>query len=95
MPFGKEYATHSTMGRFGNVLLTNGDTNYSLSANEGEVIRFYITNAANVRPFKLSFGGARMKLVGTDMGKYEREELGKMTKHSEYLKRNEGKGNLP
>ena len=75
MPFGKEYATHSTMGRFGNVLLTNGDTNYSLSANEGEVIRFYITNAANVRPFKLSFGGARMKLVGSDMGKYEREEF--------------------
>ncbi|MBS3168541.1 multicopper oxidase family protein [Candidatus Woesearchaeota archaeon] len=72
-PFGKEHSNFAIMGRFGNNLLINGDTNYNLELNKGEVVRFYITNVANVRPFNLSFEGAKIKLIGSDLGKYEKE----------------------
>lgn len=70
----KNKADHALMGRFGNVILVNGETEYSLSAKKGEVIRFYIANAANVRPFKFLIEDTRMKLVGGDSGAYENEE---------------------
>lgn len=70
----KEGADHTLMGRFGNVMLVNGETNYSLSAQKGEVIRFYITNAANTRPFNFAISGAKMKLVGGDGGAYEKDQ---------------------
>ncbi len=72
-PFGSENANFAIMGRFGNVMLMNGDTKYKLDVKKGDTIRFYITNIANVRPFNVSFSGARMKLIGSDLGKYERE----------------------
>ncbi len=71
--FSKESADRTLMGRFGNTMLVNGETNYSLQAKAGEVIRFYITNSANTRTFNISIPGAKMKLVGADGGKYERE----------------------
>jgi len=64
---------HALMGRFGNVMLTNGETDYQLALQKGEVVRFYITNAANSRPFNFVIDGARMKLVGGDGGAYERD----------------------
>ena len=70
----KKEADHTLMGRYGNVMLVNGETNYKLSATQGEVIRFYLTNAANARPFNFSIKGARLKLVGGDAGATEREE---------------------
>lgn len=73
-PFYKNSANHTLMGRFGNVMLVNGETDYSFSAKKGEVVRFYITNAANVRPFRFAIAGTRMKLVGGDSGAYEREK---------------------
>ncbi|TSC71133.1 MAG: Multicopper oxidase [Parcubacteria group bacterium Gr01-1014_49] len=73
-PFGP-VADHTLMGRFGNVMLANGADDYSLSVMQGEVIRFYITNAANTRVFNLAIPGAKMKLVGGDSGKYERESF--------------------
>lgn len=66
-------ADHTLMGRYGNVMLVNGETDYSLAIQKGEVIRFYITNAANTRPFNFAIKGARMKLVGGDGGAYERD----------------------
>lgn len=69
----KDTVDRTLMGRFGNVMLINGDENYSLNAKRGEVLRFYITNAANVRPFNFSIDGARIKLVGADGGAYERD----------------------
>jgi len=69
--YGKNAATHAIMGRFGTTMITNGKDSYSLTVNQGEVVRFYITNVANVRPFNLSFDGALMKLVGSDIGNYE------------------------
>jgi suppressor of ftsI len=62
------------MGRFGNVMLVNGEPSYRLTVKRGEVVRFYLTNAANTRPFNVSIDGARLKLVGGDVGKLEREE---------------------
>jgi len=71
--FSKASADRTLMGRFGNTMLVNGETNYSLQAKAGEVIRFYITNSANTRTFNISIPGAKVKLVGADGGKYERE----------------------
>ncbi|MEO8334659.1 MAG: multicopper oxidase family protein [bacterium] len=72
-PHGSEAPTHALMGRFGNVFLVNGEPRYSLNVQRGEVVRFALTNVANARIFNLSFAGARMKVVATDVGKYERE----------------------
>ena len=74
-PFSRAETTYAAMGRFGNVLLVGGETELSLAAQPGEVVRFYLTNTANTRVFKVGLPGARMKLVGGDSGRYEREEL--------------------
>ncbi len=73
VPFGREAANFAIMGRFGNVLLVNGEQAYDLTVNAGEVVRFYFTNVSNTRTFNLSFDGAPIKLVGADIGKFERE----------------------
>jgi FtsP/CotA-like multicopper oxidase with cupredoxin domain len=74
-PFGREETTYAAMGRFGNVMLVGGETDLSLNARVGEVVRFYLTNTANTRVFNVAVPGARMKLVGGDSGRYEREEF--------------------
>jgi FtsP/CotA-like multicopper oxidase with cupredoxin domain len=73
--FSRTETTHSAMGRFGDVLLVNGEPDLSLSAKRGEVVRLYLTNTANTRVFKVALPGARMKLVGGDSGHVEREEF--------------------
>ena len=73
IPWGQESPTHALMGRFGNVFLVNGEPGYRLSVRRGEVVRFYFTNASSTRTLNLSFPGARMKLVATDAGPFERE----------------------
>ena len=74
IPFGEQAATHALMGRFGNVMLVNGETDYALDVSRGDVVRFYLTNVANTRTFNVVFGGAQIKIVGSDVSKYEREE---------------------
>jgi FtsP/CotA-like multicopper oxidase with cupredoxin domain len=73
-PFSKTRVSHALMGRFGNTMLVNGRTDYSLDATKNEVVRFYILNAANTRPFRLAFAGAKMKLVGSDGGRAAHDE---------------------
>ncbi|MEK6858994.1 MAG: multicopper oxidase family protein [Nanoarchaeota archaeon] len=73
MPIYKEKISQVLMGRFGTTLLVNGKTSYDLTVKQGEVVRFYITNAANTRVFNLSIAGAQLKLVGSDGGFYEQE----------------------
>ena len=73
VPYGLERATHALMGRFGNTLVVNGETSYELDVSRNQVVRFFFTNASNTRTFNLSFGDLPMKLVGTDVGNYERE----------------------
>src|SRR3954470_24645056 len=74
-PFSQAETTYAAMGRFGDVLLINGETELSLSARLGEVVRFYLTNTANTRVFKVALPGARMKLVGGDSGHVEHEQF--------------------
>ncbi|MBL8987802.1 MAG: multicopper oxidase family protein [Gemmatimonadetes bacterium] len=74
LPFGREHATHSLMGRFGNVFLINGEPSYQLDVKPREIVRFYVTNVSNTRTFNLTFPGATLKLVGADVGRYEQEE---------------------
>ena len=73
-PFGP-VTTFAAMGRFGNVLLANGDTDLAFDARLGEVVRLYLTNTANTRVFKVALPGAQMKLVGGDSGHVEQEEF--------------------
>jgi len=72
-PFFKDYANFSLMGRYGNVMLVNGIPDFQTEVKSGEVVRFFVTNVANTRTFNFAIPGAKMKLVGSDGGKYERE----------------------
>jgi FtsP/CotA-like multicopper oxidase with cupredoxin domain len=74
-PFSRVETTYAAMGRFGDVLLVDGQTDLSLTARLGEVVRFYLTNTANTRVFKVAVPGARMKLVGGDSGHVEHEQF--------------------
>lgn len=71
----KRSASHSLMGHYGNVILTNGETSYTYTATVDDVVRLYVVNAANTRTFNFSVQGARMKLVGGDNGAYEQSEF--------------------
>ncbi len=72
-PFHRSGPNYTAMGRFGNVMLINGETRFSGEAAVGEVARLYLVNTANTRIFNFSLRDARMKLVGGDSGRYERE----------------------
>jgi FtsP/CotA-like multicopper oxidase with cupredoxin domain len=72
-PFHHAGPTHVAMGRFGNIMLTGGEPEFKLQARVGEVVRLYLTNTANTRIFNVALPGTRMKLVGGDSGRYERE----------------------
>ena len=72
-PFRRSGPTYTAMGRFGNVMLTNGEATFSGEAAVGEVVRLYVVNTANTRIFKFGLRGARMKLVGGDSGRCEHE----------------------
>src|SRR5947209_4985738 len=74
-PFSRDVTTHSAMGRFGNVLLVGGQTDRSIAVTRGEVVRFYFTNTANTRVFRVALPGARIKLVGGDSGHVEHEQF--------------------
>jgi FtsP/CotA-like multicopper oxidase with cupredoxin domain len=73
--FSRAETTYSAMGRFGNVILVSGETDLSLTAQPGEVVRLYLTNTANTRVFNVALPGARMKLVGGDSGHVEHEQF--------------------
>jgi FtsP/CotA-like multicopper oxidase with cupredoxin domain len=75
LPFSKDTTDHALMGRFGNVMLVNGETGFQPEAKQGEVVRLYLTNAANTRVFNVAIPGVKMKLVGADLGRYEQEKF--------------------
>jgi len=71
VPYGASTPTHAAMGRFGNVMLVNGETAWSASARTGEVMRLHLTNVANTRTFNLSLGpDARLRVVSSDLGDF-------------------------
>jgi suppressor of ftsI len=83
VPYGDESANYMLMGRFGNVFLTNGETEYGLDVEAGEVVRFHLTNVSNTRTFNLSFRSTdqpesaplTIKAVASDVGRFERESM--------------------
>src|SRR3954468_24125925 len=73
--FSTSETSYAAVGRFGNLLLIGGDTDPELKAHAGEVVRLWLTNTANTRVFSVRLPGARMKLIGGDSGRVEREEF--------------------
>jgi FtsP/CotA-like multicopper oxidase with cupredoxin domain len=73
--FERSGPTFTAMGRFGNVMLTNGETDFRAEAKVGEVVRMHLVDTANTRIFNFGISGARIKLVGGDSGRVEREEF--------------------
>jgi FtsP/CotA-like multicopper oxidase with cupredoxin domain len=73
VPFSRSGPTFTAMGRFGNVMLINGESEFSGQAVAGEIVRLYLVNTANTRIFNFALRGARMKLIGGDSGRYEHE----------------------
>jgi FtsP/CotA-like multicopper oxidase with cupredoxin domain len=74
-PFDPHETNYVAMGRFGTTFLVAGQPDLSLNVKRGEVVRLYLTDTANTRVFKVGVAGARMKLIGGDSGRHEREEL--------------------
>jgi FtsP/CotA-like multicopper oxidase with cupredoxin domain len=74
-PFSPTETSYAAMGRFGNVFLTSGEPDLSLTVRVGEVVRLWLTNTANTRVFNLTVPGVRMKQVGGDSGRVEHQEL--------------------
>jgi FtsP/CotA-like multicopper oxidase with cupredoxin domain len=74
-PFSPDETTFAAMGRYGNVMLVAGETAPSFAVRRDEVVRLYLTNTANTRVFNVALPGARMKLVGGDSGRVEREDF--------------------
>lgn len=75
VPYGTSDPNFALMGRFGNQMLINGNTHYQQSFAKGSTVRFYFTNVANTRTFRLHIPGATLKLVGSDVGRYERDSF--------------------
>ena len=72
--YGLESPTHALMGRFGNALLVNGEPKWQTRVRRGDIVRLFLTNVSSTRVFNLSFeGAAKMKVVASDLGRYERE----------------------
>lgn len=62
----------SVMGRYGNVYLVNGKTDYQLKIKVGERIQLFLLNASNARPIKFGINNAQIKVIGSDVGFYEK-----------------------
>jgi suppressor of ftsI len=75
VPYGLETPNYALMGRFGTTMLVNGEPHYHLNARRGEVVRFFLTNVSSTRVFNVSFGNLPVKVVASDMSRFEREEM--------------------
>lgn len=71
--FYKDFSNYILMGRFGNTMLINGETKYTLNLKYNTTSRLYLTNASNTRVYNIKIPWVKMKVVGSDMGKYEKE----------------------
>jgi FtsP/CotA-like multicopper oxidase with cupredoxin domain len=71
VPYGATTPTHAAMGRFGNLFLVNGESDWKLKVKAGELVRLFLTNTANARTFNLGIGpDVSMELRGADLGRY-------------------------
>lgn len=75
VPFRRESADHAVLGRFGTTYLINGDPNYELIVKRNEYVRFHVVSAFNSRVIFLVMNRHWMKVVASDIGKYEYSQL--------------------
>lgn len=68
--YDKDIVDHVLMGRFGNTMLINGESDYVLEVPQNEILKFYLTNTANTRTFNFEIDGQDLKLVTSDMSDY-------------------------
>ncbi len=73
--FYDDKITHTLMGRFGDLLLINDQPNFQMTVEAGQINRLYLTNVANTRVFDLEFPGTRLKQVGGDLGRIQKEKF--------------------
>jgi FtsP/CotA-like multicopper oxidase with cupredoxin domain len=73
--FDPKVVTHTLMGRFGNTMLINGDSDYSVQFMQGETARFYLTSTANTRTFDFAIEQHKIKLLADDASKYEKSKI--------------------
>jgi len=74
IPFGREAPDFALMGRVGTVLLVNGEPDATWAVHRGEVVRFYVTNVANSRTWNLSIPGVPLKVLASDVSRFEHEQ---------------------
>jgi suppressor of ftsI len=75
VPFEQKEANRTLMGRYGNVSLINGVTEWQETVAQNSVQRFYVVNASNARPYRFALAGTRMKVVGSDAGRVGNERF--------------------
>lgn len=73
--FSLDESHYTLMGRFGNLMLANGETDYATEIEAGKTLRLYIVNSANTRTFNFSIENTKLKVIGGDSGFYEQEFL--------------------
>lgn len=74
-PFYKDFTNYVLMWRFWNTMFVNGSSDYEFNMKSGEVVRAYVTNTANTRVFNLKIPWIKMKLIWSDIWKYEEESF--------------------
>lgn len=72
-PYPISAASHAMMGRFGDTYLINGKVLPTLTYAKGEIRRYFLTNAANTRTFRIKIKNAYVKVVGGDISPFEKE----------------------
>lgn len=74
-PFYKDFTNYALMWRFWNTSFVNGSSDYTFNMKSWEVVRAYLTDVANTRVFNFKIPWVKMKLVWSDIWKYEKESF--------------------
>ena len=74
--YGSDAPTHALMGRFGNVLLVNGEPRWTIGGaprRSRAVLPHQRVEHARLQPVVRQGARTRMKVVASDLGRYEQE----------------------
>ena len=58
------------LGREGDIVMVNGQTGGTMSAQPGDLERWRIVNACSSRYLRLRLDGQQLQLLGIDSGRY-------------------------
>jgi len=70
VPFGVHETNFALMGRFGNVLLINGEEQSTFHARVGESVRWFVTNVSNTRTWNVVVDGHAIEVEASDLSPY-------------------------